>query len=144
MITGQIDTGKQRIAKGLDEELFNLGKFTYFLGISNRLSLASQEVKDKTLDKFEHIQQLGELAHIMTDAGLILIASITDIDDFELSMLKSLNNPNKTLVVNVGENQFADSQVDLNLVGNEETSSAVKKIIDLLIKSVVLDPEYFI
>ena len=144
VITGQIDTGKQRIAKALEEELFNLGKFTYFLGVSNRLTVVSGQSKDKTLEKFEHLQQLGELAHILTDAGLILITSITDIDDYEMSMLKHLNHPNKTLVVNVGENRFGAGQVDLELVENEDSQIAVAKIVDLLIKSVVLDPEYFI
>jgi bifunctional enzyme CysN/CysC len=144
ILAGQIDTGKQRIAKALEEQLFNLGKFSYFLGISNRLSLATADVRDKTLDKFEHLQQLGELAHILTDAGLILITSITDIDEYELDMLKSINQPNKTLVVKVGEGNFADNKADLTLIENEETESAVKKIVDLLVRSVVLDPEYFI
>ncbi|MFA5059990.1 MAG: GTP-binding protein [Candidatus Omnitrophota bacterium] len=144
VLAGQIDTGKQRIAKALEEELFRLGKFTYFLGISNRLALASADVKDKTLSRFEHIQQLGELAHILTDTGLILITSITDIDEYELNMLKSLNHPNKTLVVNVGENNFSDQGVDLLLTENEDPKIAVKKITDLLIRAVVLDPEYYI
>jgi len=34
VIAGKIDTGKQRIAKALEEALFNLGKNVYFLGIS--------------------------------------------------------------------------------------------------------------
>lgn len=144
VIAGQIDTGKQRIAKALEEELFNLKKFVYFLGVSNRLSLATADLKDKTLSKFEHLQQLGELAHIMTDSGLILITSITDIDEYEIDMLKSLNQPNKTLVVKVGEGSFSDSKADLTLVENEETEAAVKKIVDLLVRSVILDPEYFI
>lgn len=142
VITGQIDTGKQRIAKALEEELFKLGKFTYFLGISNRLSVSREEIKDKVLTKFEHIQHLGELSHLLTDAGLILITSITDIDGYELEVLKTLNQPNKTLVINVGENRFSEGQVDLNLKENEESHSAVSKIVDLLIRSVVLDPEY--
>ena len=144
VIAGQIDTGKQKIAKALEEELFNLKKFTYFLGVSNRLSLSSGDLKDKILSKFEHLQQLGELAHIMTDAGLILITSITDIDEYELDMLKSLNQPNKTLVIRVGEGSFSDSKADLTLVENEAPETAVKKIVDLLVRSVVLDPEYFI
>lgn len=144
IITGQIDTGKQRIAKALEEELFNLGKNVYFLGISNRLMVSSGELKDKTISKFEHLQQLGELAHIITDAGLILITSITDIDDYELDLLKALNKPNKTLVVNVGENRFSEGKVDLSLVENEESESAINKIVDLLVRSVVLDPEYYI
>ncbi len=144
IITGQIDTGKQRIAKALEEALFNLGKYTYFLGVSNRLSLLSGQAKDKTLDKFEHLQQLGELAHIMTDAGLILITSITGIDDYELKMLKALNHPNKTLVINVGENRFDGPEVDLTLIENEDSQVAVERIVQLLVAAVVLDPEYFI
>ena len=144
VITGEIDTGKQRIAKALEEALFNLGKSVYFLGISNRLVLATHDSKDKTLGKFEQLQQLGELAHLMTDAGLIMITSITNIDEYELDVLKKLNSPNRTFVINVGENRFADKQVDLVLVENEDSDPAVKKIVDLLVKSLVLDPEYFI
>ena len=144
VLTGEIDTGKQRIAKALEEALFKIGRFVYFLGVSNRLVLATHDSKDKTLGKFEQIQQLGELAHLMTDAGLILVTSITNIDEYELETLKKLNSPNRTFVVNVGENGFADKQVDLVLIENEDSDSAVKKIVELLVKSLVLDPEYFI
>ena len=142
VIAGKIDTGKQRIAKALEEALFNLEKNVYFLGISNRLVL-SQDSKDKTLGKYDALVELGELAHLMTDAGLILITSITDIDQYELDMLKKLNSPNRTLVICVGEdNRFTPESIDLALVENEESEAAVKKIVDLLVKSVVLDPEY--
>lgn len=143
VIAGKIDTGKQRIAKALEEALFNLGKNVYFLGISNRLVLAAEDSKDKTLGKYDALVHLGELAHLMTDAGLILITSITDIDQYELDMLKKLNNPNRTLVVCVGEDtRFAAESIDLALVENEESEAAVKNIVDLLVKAVVLDPEY--
>ena len=143
IIAGKVDTGKQRIAKALEESLFNLGKNVYFLGVSNRLGLPSQDSKDKTLGKYDALVQLGELAHLMTDAGLILITSITDIDQYELAMLKKLNSPNRTLVVCVGEdNRFTQESIDLALVENEESELAVKKIVDLLVKAVVLDLEY--
>jgi bifunctional enzyme CysN/CysC len=143
VLAGKIDTGKQRIAKALEEALFNIGKNVYFLGISNRLVLAAQDSKDKTLGKYDALVHLGELAHLMTDAGLILITSVTDIDQYELSMLKKLNSPNPTLVVSVGEDdRFSADSVDLVLVENEESEAAVKKIVDLLVKAVVLDPEY--
>ena len=58
------------------------------LGPLNRLVLAAHDSKDKTLGKYDALVQLGELAHLMTDAGLILITSITDIDQYELAMLK--------------------------------------------------------
>lgn len=144
IITGKIDTGKQRIAKALEEQLFGLGKNVYFLGVSNRLVLDTHDSKDKTLGKYDALVQLGELAHLMTDAGLILITSITDIDQYELNMLKKLNSPNRVLVINVGDNRLLESGVDLNLVENEDSQAAVAKIVDLLVKAVVLDPEYMI
>ena len=144
VITGQADTGKQRIARALEEKLFELGKFVYFLGISNELLTTGSDSEDKTIAKLQHIQRLGELSHILTDASLILITSITDIDDSELEMLKSLNRPNKTLVINVGENRFSEGKVDLTLVENEETNAAIEKIVDLLVRSVVLDLEFYI
>ncbi len=143
IIAGKIDTGKQRIAKALEEALFNLGKNVYFLGVSNRLSTAQEDSKDKTLGKYDALVRLGELAHLMTDAGLILVTSVTDIDQYELGMLKKLNSPNRTLVVCVGEDdRFSPEILDLALVENENSEAAVKKIVDLLVKAVVLDPEY--
>lgn len=144
ILTGPRDTGKLKIAKALETELFKSGKSTYFLGISNRLLSGELEVKDKTLSKLEHIQQLGELAHTLTDAGLILITSVTDIDEYELNMLKSLNRPNQTLTIHVGENQFSDSSIDLLLAENEETQAAVDKIMNLINQTIVLDPEYYL
>lgn len=144
IITGQVDTGKQKIAKALEEELFRLGKFTYFLGISNSLLSAGVVGQDKTVSKLTYIQELGELAHALTDAGLILITSISDIDDHELNMLKALNRPNNTLIVNVGENRFQEGSVDLALPENAEVKSATGKIIELLNRAILLDPEYFL
>ena len=84
------------------------------------------------------------MAHTMTDAGLILIANVSDIDDYELDIIKSLNRPNKSIVINIGENVFNSGHVDLELAGNLKTDTAVKKILNFLIKSVVLDPEFSI
>lgn len=144
VITGQAATGKKAIAKALEEELFKLGKFTYFLGISNEFLFSGPDTNDRTIGRIQHLQQLGEMAHILTDAGLILITSISDIDDFELNMLKTLNRPGKTVVVNVGENRFCDGEIDLFLEKGEEALPAANKIVNLLIKLVVLDPEFSI
>ena len=144
VITGQADTGKRIVAKALEEGLFKLGKFVYFLGVSNEILSAGADTNDRTLGKIRHIQQLGEMAHVLTDAGLILIASISDVDDYELNVLKSLNRPNKTIVVNIGENRFGEGEVDLSLPEDETRDSAVQKILDLLTKTVALDPEYLI
>lgn len=82
------------------------------------------------------------MAHVLTDSGLILITSISDADDAELNLLKSLNQPNKTLIVGVGDEEISQGLRDLVLPANASTEHAVAAIFDLLIRNVVLDPEY--
>jgi bifunctional enzyme CysN/CysC len=144
VIAGDRNTGKIEIAKALEENLFNLGKFAYFLGISNELLAAGGGSNDKVLEKMRHIQHLGEMAHILTDAGLILITSISNVDQYELDMLKTLNRPNKTIIINVGESIFSQGSVDFTLQANENPRKAAQKISDLLTKIILPDPEFSI
>jgi len=144
VVAGDRNTGKIEIAKALEENLFKIGKFTYFLGISNELLATGISSNDKVLEKMRHIQQLGEMAHILTDAGLVLITSISNVDQYELDMLKTLNRPNQTIVINVGENNFSEGYVDLILQANENPQKAAQKISDLLTQTILPDPEYSI
>ena len=84
------------------------------------------------------------MAHILTDTGLILITSITDVDENEINMLKALNRPHKTIVVNIGENTFSDGQVDLNIEKNDSIEQSAELVKDLILKTIVPDPEYCI
>jgi bifunctional enzyme CysN/CysC len=144
LITGEADTGKVSIAKALEEALFKNKRNTYFLGISNELLLKGVHSNDKTLNRVQHIQQLGEMAHVMTDAGTVFIASVSDIDQYELDMLKTLNRPNKTFIVNVGENQFDEDHVDYLLEANSDPSKSAQRILLQLQKELLLDPEFSI
>ena len=147
VITGDVETGKKDLAKSVEEELFKSGKFTYFLGISNEILDIGVDVNNKTLSKVYHLRQLGEMAHVLTDSGLILITSISDVDEYELEMLKKLNHPNQTIVINVGESQFSEGYVDLNLnkINNTESlQQSTEKVVTLLKQSTTLDPEYLI
>ena len=144
VVAGDQNTGKINIAKALEETLFRAGKFTYFLGISNDLLSGQTGLNDKVLEKMHHIQHLGEIAHILTDAGLILITSISNVDQYELDTLKTLNRPNQTVIVNVGENMFSQGYVDLTLQANENPQVAAQKINDLLTQTILPDPEYSI
>ncbi len=144
IIAGREGTGKKEIAKSLEEELFKLGKFTYFLGISNSVLDENSNLNDQTMMKWQHIKHLGEIAHVCTDAGLLLIASITDIDEHEVNMLKTLNRPNKTLVVYIGENDSFNLVSDLNLPEEVDLKEAVSQIVKLILKTTIPDSEFSI
>lgn len=144
ILAGQADVGKQKVAKTLEEELFNGGKNVYFLGISNQVVKAVSGSNDKVLNKIDYVQQLGELSHILTDAGLILVTSITDVDNYELKILKSLAHPSRTLVVEIGPSGLDAGQVDLKIEAGAGTQAAVAEIQKHLNKVIGVDPEYTI
>lgn len=91
----------------------------------------------------ERVRRAGEMARIMTDAGLIFITTIDNADDYDLEALKMLNEPNEIMVINVGINELMRYKVDMEIKANEDTALAVQKVVELLrTKEIIL--EYYL
>ena len=131
VITGSSDKGIVQLAKSLEGHLFNCGRFVYFLGLSNSTIGIDSDILDSG-QRDEQLRRLGEISHMFTDAGVILIVTISDLDDYELEMLQSLNKPNESVVVNVGENRFNKNEPDLQVDSIEDRDAAVQEIKKLL------------
>ena len=144
VITGEANTGKIALAKRIERELFEKGRNAYFLGITNEALTSTITSTDKTLSRIQYIRQIGELAHVLTDAGLILLSSISDIDEHDLKTLKALNHPNRTLVVHVGETPASAQQTDLFIKLGTNLDEAFRSVIALIENASTLDPEFTI
>ena len=131
LISGAADIGKKDLARALEEDLFNSGRSVYYLGLSNSLLGIDTDI-DEGGDRDEYLRRLGEISHLFTDAGLILITTVSGLDDYELEMINLLNQPNDCRVINVGENYFSKSTVDLQLDDLNDLKDAVTKIKTLL------------
>jgi bifunctional enzyme CysN/CysC len=131
VIGGPAGVGKARLARSLEEKLFRNGRLAYYLGVSNSLlginaDLVVSEERD------EYLRRLGETAHLFTDAGLILITTVSDLDDHELALLETLNDPNELVVIAVGENPFSRRPADLVLEAGGDPGRDVSRIAALL------------
>jgi bifunctional enzyme CysN/CysC len=133
LITGPQNTGKKILAKSLEEDLFGSGRGVYYLGLSNTL-LGDETNVGEAGERDEFMRRLGEVSHLFTDAGLILITTISDLEDHELEVIDKLNQPNDILVVNVGEKRFAKEKIDLQIEENSDTSDAIESVKQLLAK----------
>lgn len=131
LISGPANMEKQDLAKALEEDLFNSGRSVYYLGISDSLLGIDTDI-DEGGDRDEYLRRLGEISHLFTDAGLILITTVSGLDDYELEMINLLNQPNDCRVINVGENHFSKTSVDLQLDDLTDLKDAVTKIKTLL------------
>ena len=129
LICGGMGQGKADLAKALEEYLFNCGRLVYYLGVSN--SQLGIEVDIKIIgERDEHLRRIGEIAHLFTDAGMIFITTVSDLDDAELDMIDALNRPNELVVVNVGENRFNRRRPDMVL--DKADAAALRRIHELL------------
>ncbi len=140
IINGRDGTGKAQIAFQLEERLFNEGRQVYYLGVDNSLlAIGGQSGADNLRD--EYIRRLGETSHLFTDAGFILITTISNLEDYELNILKTLSSPGDYLVVSVDEHNLSDENVDLLIDPKREKDVSVAQIINLLTKRQYL-PDY--
>jgi len=142
LICGPAGMGKQRLAKALEEDLFGSGRSVYYLGLVNSRLGVDANI-DEGGERDEYLRRLGEMSHLFTDAGLILITTISDLDDYELEMIDTLNRPNDCRVINVGPNRFTHARVDLQVDDARDHAAAIKAIKDLLVQQKYL-VEYYL
>ncbi len=131
LITGPVDHGKRDLAKALEEYLFNSGRFVYYLGVSNSL-LGIDSDMNVAGERDEYLRRLGEVSHLFTDAGAIFITTVSDLDDYELDIIDTLNQPNELVVVAVGEHRFARRRSDLDLAPAQVDINGLRQIRELL------------
>ncbi len=132
LLTGKTGVDKKSIAKQVEKTLFEKGAKTYFLGIGNLLRGLDADMHKDRLARREHVRRLGEVSHILMDAGLIVFATASNLNDEELRLLQEVADRSSFLIINVGENHFKDGAVDLNLDPKKEVAENSQKVLALL------------
>ncbi len=129
LITGPRFVGKKEIAKALEAELFNDGKIVYFLGIGNVLYGVDADIQGKETNPSEHIRRLAEVAHILMDAGVILIVTAIELKQEDLEIIKTVISQDKIETIWVSDNFTTDINYDMYVsLENESTEKAIEII----------------
>ncbi|HHH76179.1 MAG TPA: adenylyl-sulfate kinase, partial [Phycisphaerae bacterium] len=114
VICGPQDRDLEALGRAIEEYLHNSGRHAYYLGLSNQLLGLNADLNTMG-GRDEFLRRLGETAHLFTDAGMIVITTISDLDDFELETLDTLNKPGELVVVSIGDVQLSKRKPDLAL-----------------------------
>lgn len=142
ILCGPVNTGKWAAARKLEERLFAAGRMVYYLGLDNSLAGINSDLRQSGL-RDEFLRRLGETAHLFTDAGLILITSISDLDEYELKVLKTLNGPGQTVVIGIGPQDIPGNMMDLRLDISGDADRIADRVTDFLTQQNYL-PEYYL
>ena len=73
--TGLSGAGKSTIANLVEKKLFALGKHTFLLDGDNVRHGLNKDLGFTEADRVENIRRVGEVAKLMTDAGLIVLTA---------------------------------------------------------------------
>jgi bifunctional enzyme CysN/CysC len=140
LITGEKDSGKKPIAKQLESKLFADGKMVYFLGIGNVLYGVDADIKGKDDFRQEHLRRLAEVAHLLLEAGLILIVTAIELTQEDLELIEATIHTDKIETIWVGEEVTTDISYDLRISAIESHEVAIHKIMSMLQRRDPSDP----
>src|SRR5208283_5199050 len=92
-LTGLSGAGKSTIANLVERELHAMGRHTYLLDGDNVRHGLSKDLGFTDADRVENIRRVAEVARLMLDAGLIVVASFISPFRNERAMVRELLPP---------------------------------------------------
>tara|TARA_B100000963_G_scaffold359660_1_gene387653 strand:+ start:15383 stop:17287 length:1905 start_codon:yes stop_codon:yes gene_type:complete len=98
-LTGLSGSGKTTIANAVEKKLANMGRHTFFLDGDNMRHGLNKDLGFTDADRIENIRRVGEVAKLMTDAGLIVIAAFISPFRAERRMVREMIKPGEFIEV---------------------------------------------
>jgi bifunctional enzyme CysN/CysC len=141
LITGPKDSGKKPLARALEMELFESGNVVYFLGIANILYGIDADIKGHEPNPKEHLRRMAEVAHLMLDAGLILILTAVDLSHKDLEMISTLVDPQRIATVWVGSKSDSTLSCDIQVDSSKPENAVQTLKAHLQNRGLIFNPE---
>ena len=88
--TGLSGSGKSTIANLVEKKLAHLGRHTYLLDGDNIRHGLNKDLGFTAADRIENIRRIGEVAKLMTDAGLIVLTAFISPFRAERDMVRAM------------------------------------------------------
>ena len=134
IITGKQGSGRKRLARLLEERLFQDGKLVYYLGMGSVVYGVDADIAAQPDGKArgEHARRMAEIAHLFLDAGLILIITAVELSQNDLKLFHAIIDERLVEVVWVGDEVSTDIAIDLPVPSQEDFSLTVGAIKQLL------------
>ena len=92
-LTGLSGSGKSTIANAIEKKLAQMNRHTFLLDGDNVRHGLNKDLGFTEADRIENIRRVGEVARLMTDAGLIVITAFISPFRAEREMVRQMMQP---------------------------------------------------
>jgi bifunctional enzyme CysN/CysC len=140
MFVGKAGTGKNRYARALEKALFDQGRNVYMLDGTNVLLGVDQDLVWVDATQHELVRRFGEVAHLLVDAGLIVISTTNAIGLADYGAVQALIPDTPSLVVEIDPLGASTQACDLRFRGVEPDGEVIAQIADMLTRRQILNP----
>ena len=107
--TGLSGAGKSTIANLVEKKLARMNRHTFLLDGDNVRHGLNKDLGFTDADRVENIRRVGEVAKLMTDAGLIVITAFISPFRAERDMVRSMMQPGEFVEVHI-DTTLADAE----------------------------------
>ncbi len=108
-LTGLSGAGKSTIANLVEKQLHLLGRHTFLLDGDNVRHGLNKDLGFTDADRIENIRRVGEVARLLTDAGLIVITAFISPFRAERAMVRAMMAPGEFIEIHV-DTPLADAE----------------------------------
>jgi len=98
-MTGLSGSGKSTIANAVEKKLARMNRHTFLLDGDNVRHGLNKDLGFTDADRIENVRRVGEVAKLMTDAGLIVITAFISPFRSERDMVRNMMQPDEFIEV---------------------------------------------
>lgn len=132
MFVGKAGTGKHRYARALEKALFGHGRIAYMLDGTNVLLGVDSDMVFREATQAELVRRFGEVAHLLLDAGLMVVSTTNAIGLADYGAVQTLIPDFPSIVVDVDPAGDSVAPCDLRISGTEPEDQLIARIAEIL------------
>jgi bifunctional enzyme CysN/CysC len=133
MFVGPADSGKHLYARALEKALFDARRNVYMLDGKNVLLGVDHDLWVDAAQS-ELVRRFGEVAHLLLDAGLLVVSTTNAIGLADARAVQALIPDTPTILIDVDPAADSSLPFDIRIRGTEPEEEVVDRVTDLLMR----------